>query len=214
MENSGDSNAGETRNCYEQEESSTWAEAEKKPAEWTDEKHSLYLKSMEAAFVNHLYKLLAQQSHKNFPLGSKPSRHKPTGTSAPSGQYKVFRYGCWSKLDFMREEPEVNQVKGSGVLTANPWIRHYKCSEGKGNRRISSKAASEKQNSQHSDDGDTEVTDQNFRDNDLDEEKSEMMQGIKRTRTSTDTVSNTDQVVPSESIIAQDSVTGVHGNED
>ncbi|EYU36302.1 hypothetical protein MIMGU_mgv1a014962mg [Erythranthe guttata] len=112
------------RNCDEQEETSNLVVAtESKPAEWTDEKHSLYLKSMEATFVNQLYKSL------NLLSGSKSSKQN-TASGGPSSQFKVLRDGCWSKIEFKGDREEVNQEE-EGVLFANPWIQHYRSSSEK-----------------------------------------------------------------------------------
>lgn len=42
------------------------------PTEWTDEKHSLYLKSMEASFVHQFYSSLSSNSSKEN-VGGNPS---------------------------------------------------------------------------------------------------------------------------------------------
>ncbi|KAL0392051.1 UNVERIFIED_CONTAM: Cold-regulated protein 27 [Sesamum radiatum] len=174
--------------------------------EWTDEKHSLYLKSMEATFVNQLYKsldLFGRQSEKNGISGSKSSKPKQTSIRAPSGQFKVLRDGCWSKLDFKRDGEEVNQEEESGVLLANPWIQHYRRSEKQDNRTLPASCSKaplattvnrcSAQNfqlwRQDSVGSNTEVTDQNFNDDDLEEEENcRRIHEIKRRKTSTDTI--------------------------
>ncbi|KAL0366187.1 UNVERIFIED_CONTAM: Cold-regulated protein 27 [Sesamum radiatum] len=186
--------------------------AETEPTEWTDEKHSLYLKSMEATFVNQLYKsldLFGRQSEKNSTSGSKSSKPKQTSIRAPSGQFKVLRDGCWSKIDFKRDEAEVNQEEESGVLLANPWIQHYRRSEKQDNRTYPAScskaplATTVNQCSvqnfqlwrQDSVGSNTEVTDQNFNDDDLEEENCTRIHEIKRRKTSTDTVPSNDQAI-------------------
>lgn len=57
--------------------------------EWTDEKHSLYLKSMEASFVNQLYdsmNFLGWNSQKEKLSGSKSSRQRHCNICTSSGQ--------------------------------------------------------------------------------------------------------------------------------
>ncbi|XP_061344722.1 cold-regulated protein 27-like [Gastrolobium bilobum] len=90
-------------------------------AEWTNEKHSMYIKSIEASFVNQLYD--SKQMRASF---------SPKGTSndpaTTSGQFKVLRCGCWQKISFERENPQMSRINQCHDLTANPWIRHYRSS--------------------------------------------------------------------------------------
>ncbi|KAL0352008.1 UNVERIFIED_CONTAM: Cold-regulated protein 27 [Sesamum calycinum] len=132
MEDSMDSSGAAARRSVEQEQTSTFMATESEAIEWTDEKHCLFLKSMESTFVNQLYKsidLFGWQSHKNCPSGSKPSKHKLTSIRASSGQFKVLRDGCWSKIDFRRDEPKVDQEEESEVPLTNPWIQRYGTSQ-------------------------------------------------------------------------------------
>ncbi|KAG2663668.1 hypothetical protein I3843_16G045000 [Carya illinoinensis] len=94
--------------------------------EWTDEKHSLYLKSMEASFVNQLYDSTDLLGFCRF---SDPaySRKKHLNTRITSGQFKVLRGGCWQKINFARAyDLQLKKAKGSRVLLTNPWIRHFR----------------------------------------------------------------------------------------
>lgn len=62
---------------------------ESMPTEWTDEKHSMYLKSMEASFVNDLYdsmEFLGWCPEKKDILLSKTSNQTRPKPSSPSGQ--------------------------------------------------------------------------------------------------------------------------------
>ncbi|XP_020231841.1 uncharacterized protein LOC109812314 isoform X2 [Cajanus cajan] len=85
-------------------------------AEWTDEKHSMYIKSIEASFVNQLY----------------DSKQMCKGTSidpaTTSGQFKVLRGGCWQKINFQRDNPQMSRISQCHDLTENPWIQHYRTS--------------------------------------------------------------------------------------
>jgi hypothetical protein len=81
--------------------------------EWTDEKHSLYLKSMEASFVSQLY----SRSQEDFSSNPK---------SNPSGQFKVLRGGCWQTVSHRRTDLPVKKSDGSQNILANPWIRHFR----------------------------------------------------------------------------------------
>ncbi|KAH9758246.1 hypothetical protein WN944_008567 [Citrus x changshan-huyou] len=87
--------------------------------EWTDEKHSLYLKSMEASFVNQLY------SAADIPARSDVTSSRKMHC-ATSGQFKILRRGCWQKLYLERPEFQPNRTCNSHGLSANPWIRHFK----------------------------------------------------------------------------------------
>ncbi|KAK7321691.1 hypothetical protein VNO77_32560 [Canavalia gladiata] len=83
-------------------------------AEWTDEKHSMYIKSIEASFVNQLYD--AKQMRASY---------DPATTS---GQFKVLRGGCWQKINFERVNPQKCRINQCHDLTASPWIQHYRSS--------------------------------------------------------------------------------------
>ncbi|CAI8606308.1 unnamed protein product [Vicia faba] len=76
--------------------------------EWTDEKHSMYIKSIEASFVNDLY-------------------DSKQGNST-TGQFKVLRGGCWQKMNFERENSQMSRGNSRNDLIANPWIQHYRSS--------------------------------------------------------------------------------------
>ncbi|XP_050214966.1 cold-regulated protein 27 [Mercurialis annua] len=87
--------------------------------EWTDEKHRLYLKSMEASFVNQLYNsmdLLDLRLKKEM-----PEQQVHPNTCTPSGQFKVLRGGSWQNVNFQKPESQVNvDILGS------PWIQHFR----------------------------------------------------------------------------------------
>ncbi|XAR61889.1 hypothetical protein NMG60_11016433 [Bertholletia excelsa] len=99
--------------------------------EWTDEKHSLYLKSMEASFVNELYNsfdLLGWCSERENLPDSKIIGKKHASTQTSSGQFKVLRRGCWGKINFKRHEQQLEKEDGCNILLGNPWIRHFRSS--------------------------------------------------------------------------------------
>jgi hypothetical protein len=187
--------------------------------EWTDKKHSMYLKSMEASFVNDLYNsadTLGWRSQRQ--LGEKHSN-----TCISSGQYKVLRGGCWEKVNFESQKQQTNKENGPHVLLANPWIQHFRSACREQNvlscdlqERISfgslevrtiqkialapaDLAANMKQFPLcHSDSvgSDTEVTDQNFIDEDSEGEKANHVQEAKRRKILAVPPSSNDQVVP------------------
>ncbi|XP_009776055.1 cold-regulated protein 27 isoform X2 [Nicotiana tabacum] len=185
-----------------------------KSIEWTDEKHSSYLKSMEASFVDQLYgslDLVGWHSQNDLSK-SKSSRQKHAN---PLGQYKVFQDGCWTKIDFGKDEPQLNKTNESGTVLASPWIKHYK-SQGTHQMRVNSNLQGNttlvKQNqSPASDFGSsrknyvTEVMDQNFVDEDIEEGNSSSREhSTKRTKISLRAGTSSDQVVPSHAFSMTD----------
>ncbi|XP_048436872.1 cold-regulated protein 27 isoform X2 [Pyrus x bretschneideri] len=104
------------------------APTETMSTEWTDEKHSMYLKSMEASFVNQLYNSMdsrGRNSQKGNSSHPKLSRQKQPqfNSRAPSGRFKVLRGGCWQKVNFVRAEAE---ARADEDLLANPWFLHFR----------------------------------------------------------------------------------------
>ncbi|AES59431.1 hypothetical protein MtrunA17_Chr1g0153331 [Medicago truncatula] len=87
--------------------------------EWTDEKHSMYIKSIEASFVNDLYD--SKQPGASFSSKGRPNE-------STTGQFKVLRGGCWQKLNFERENPQMSKVNPHNDFIASPWIQHYRSS--------------------------------------------------------------------------------------
>ncbi|KAF9622537.1 hypothetical protein IFM89_031941 [Coptis chinensis] len=75
--------------------------------EWTNEKHSLYLDSMEASFVRQLH-MLSKQSN------------------ATSNQFKVLQSGSWKKISFEPAKPKTSTADDSRTLLENQWIRHFR----------------------------------------------------------------------------------------
>ncbi|KAL4583553.1 hypothetical protein LXL04_008131 [Taraxacum kok-saghyz] len=141
-------------NLAEQEESSIMESQKKQSSEWTNVKHSLYLKSIEASFINQLYNSLDMQSRQT--------------QKTSSSQFKVLQGGCWSNKK-LRGENENPQPKHSKRSNNNPWIRHFtKASPFLQERLLSDLACSN-----------TEVTDQNFVE-DLSMEKADRPNNRKR----------------------------------
>lgn len=97
--------------------------------EWTNEKHNLYLSSIEATFVNQLY----GREHLSSNLRGWLSRtQKKTNSSQSnpnkqqSGQFKVLREGCWEDFKFERAKSRAVVENESRHLLANPWVQHFK----------------------------------------------------------------------------------------
>ncbi|XP_057469363.1 cold-regulated protein 27-like [Actinidia eriantha] len=199
--------------------------------EWTDEKHSLYLKSMEASFVDDLYNsfdLLGWRSQREQSPDPKFSGQKHASTRMSSGQFKVLQSGRWGNINFEIQKSQVNKADKSGVILANPWIRHFrsarrkkilasyfhqeKAAFGSLGVRASGKialtsaalAANLEQFSacrshlrQYDSVGsNTEVTDQNFVDEDVEGGNASHKCNAKRMKTSVVATPSNDQVVP------------------
>lgn len=101
---------------------------EDKSAEWTDEKHRLYLESIETSFVNQLHNssdLLGWRQQKGNLSNIKSARQARCNPRVPSGQFKVLRRGCWQKVNFERHGFQVNKEDESLGFLASPWIRHF-----------------------------------------------------------------------------------------
>ncbi|CAE6224084.1 unnamed protein product [Arabidopsis arenosa] len=183
--------------------------------EWTNEKHSLYLKSMEASFVDQLYNSLrALGKNENvseltrFGSGRKPSQEQKINVKQPENRING-RHG--SSHEFLR----------------SPWIKHYKplvktqisvtdkpesqvVSSSNGKKVIvicsSGSASNLKQICSHSRDhdqisvGEAEVSDQNF----VNEGTKGENGSSKKMKTVMSESSSTDQVVPLNKLLEHD----------
>ncbi|GAV85225.1 hypothetical protein CFOL_v3_28663 [Cephalotus follicularis] len=115
----------------DQEDSSTLDSPEtvSMSTQWTDEKHRLYLQSMEASFVDQLYTsmdLLGRRSKKANLSVLKSSRQMHHNSSTASGQFKIHRDGYWEKINFESPDFQLDKKDESHALMASPWIRHYR----------------------------------------------------------------------------------------
>ncbi|XP_052200745.1 cold-regulated protein 27 [Diospyros lotus] len=222
---SGDSASSESRQSLSQESLAR----ESMCTEWTDEKHSLYLNSMEASFVNELYNsfdLLGWRSQNHHCSDTKSLGKKHASVRVSSGQYKVLRSGCWGKINFDRHESRLEKADGSGGLLTNPWIRHFRSSfrhknaassfveqapygtpavhvKGKTELTSALDTSLEQSSACHSHlplydsvGSSTEVTDQNFVDQDIEGEKGSHRLNAKRMKSSAARTPSNDQVVP------------------
>ncbi|WOH02861.1 hypothetical protein DCAR_0522251 [Daucus carota subsp. sativus] len=179
--------------------------------EWTDEKHNEYLQSMEASFVDQLYNSLdlhGSQSHKEHLSDPKSSRQMHVSTRIPSGQFKVLRDGCWTKVNFRRGEAPSRIANDPRDISVNPWVRHYRSGHRHQTHQtvaspsIQGKTILDSKNPFHmlqpnlchhdTADSNTEVTDQNFVDEDLDKEVASQTEIKAAVLAST----SSDQVVP------------------
>ncbi|KAF3971508.1 hypothetical protein ACB098_01G028000 [Castanea mollissima] len=156
-------------------------------SDWTDEKHSLYLKSMEASFVNELY----------------DNRQKHLNTRNPSGQFKVLRGGCWQKVNFNRADLQLKKaadVQKNGASKSQALgLAGNNSNSSCGRATCNSNQIHARQfHSCHQDliDDNTEVSDQNFVDETVEGEKESSKHNAKRIKSSTASTSSHDQVVP------------------
>ncbi|KAL0909029.1 hypothetical protein M5K25_023551 [Dendrobium thyrsiflorum] len=98
-------------------------------SEWTDEKHKLYLSSIEATFVDQLY---GREHLSSSFMGWLSRTQKKTNSSqlTPnkqlSGQFKVLREGCWEDFNFDRAKGRAVVENESRQLLANPWVQRFK----------------------------------------------------------------------------------------
>ncbi|KAF8776098.1 hypothetical protein HU200_003782 [Digitaria exilis] len=76
-------------------------------AGWTDERHMLYISSMEASFVDQLY------NHGHHP-------HNTIGNG-----FKVLRRGVWEYIKYEKTNARV-QSGTKCCLPASPWIQHFR----------------------------------------------------------------------------------------
>ncbi|XP_047965376.1 cold-regulated protein 27-like isoform X2 [Salvia hispanica] len=195
-----DSSEFSSRNSVEQEETSKF-EREVMAPEWTDEKHCLFLKSMESTFINQLYKsieMFGLQSHTSSASRSKPLKQKQTCTRT-SGQFKVLRDGFWSKVDFQKDESEHDQGEEYKVPLSNPWIQRYRNSKIQTTKRCPSSAkaplaTTHKSNMSPPREDYNEMTDQNFNDEAAAEDNSAKIDEM-------NTTGSNDQVVPNDNTI-------------
>lgn len=180
--------------------------------EWTDEKHSQYLKSMEASFVNQLYNSLDLLGSRLQKENLSDPKLSSQNTRTLSGQFKVLRGGCWQSVNFRKTELQASKADGSQALPTNPWIRHFRSSSkhqaiapptlqenaASLSEEIHSGAKSHAHSCyQDSVGSHTEVSGQNFvdDDDDVEGENASSMCGAKRMKTLVAGSSN-DQVVP------------------
>ncbi|XP_042407118.1 cold-regulated protein 27-like [Zingiber officinale] len=168
---------------------------------WTDEKHTLFLNSIESSFVNELHN--GEYNSKAFYCGiSRTNTHRGScgqyeknETDLKSGQFKVLYK---ESLVYNKGKKNAQLEIGSKTLSANPWIRHFRspCVVTKRNSQFTQPSphiASEG----HYGEG-TEVSDQNFMDDGpISEKRSSIIGGKRKLRAAMIHDSINDQLVPS-----------------
>ncbi|XP_074279259.1 cold-regulated protein 27-like isoform X2 [Silene latifolia] len=107
---------------------------ESTPSEWTDEKHSLYLKSMEASFVQQLYSSMeSSRLHSNRKHHSHMRSRNQTESNSTGQRIQVGRV-----------EPRPRQIEERQFLLQNPWIQHFR-TKGRENKTVQENASFEGQ---------------------------------------------------------------------
>ncbi|CAK9140985.1 unnamed protein product [Ilex paraguariensis] len=92
---------------------------------WTNEKHNLYLDQLEASFVGQLNRsmgLLASEQNKWDPNSS---RRLPVNSNNSSEQFTVLQDGCWKKINFEKNQPLLNIAADSNVFRS-PRRYHFR----------------------------------------------------------------------------------------
>ncbi|XP_011017197.1 PREDICTED: uncharacterized protein LOC105120623 [Populus euphratica] len=206
-------------------------------SEWTDEKHNLYLKSMEASFVNQLNNsigLLGWRSRKGRSVPNL-SGEVNCSTCRPSGQFKVHQRGGWQKINFRRPESQLSSAKDSRGFLTSPWIQQFTPArkpdgatspahqEGAIQSRginlnwkkavlccpATNSKLSHFGNSCHHDfvESNTEMSGQNFVDEDIEGERASSSFSSKRLKSLKTDTSSSDQVVPHGKTPVEEDVT-------
>lgn len=87
--------------------------------EWTNERHSLFLDSMEASFVRRLH-------NHEYDSVDKLGHHSRMDNLQDPNQFKMLQSGCWKKTNFEFSQPKTKAVDGRRALLDNQWIRHFR----------------------------------------------------------------------------------------
>lgn len=117
--------------------------------EWTDEKHSSYLDSIEASFVKKMYDKeycaldlcgRAPKEPENLDPDSAESR---LNFPSPFNEFKVWQKGCW------RKPPHFDKCQQSAVPTVlgSPWVQHFRKLVSSNKRAVQSSSVNESWNS-------------------------------------------------------------------
>lgn len=188
--------AGIDPSCFVEEEEVS--SLEPMSCKWTDEKHSLYLKSMEASFVNQLYNsmdVFGWQSHEQHQSNPRSTNNVDVHNRT-SGKFKGYPRGCWQNGNRYVGSPSgggtevVGSPSGGGTLDlaslpssdnglpmnfrGNKALAHGSC------RQFSSNQLH--RNSLNNDRGLSEVSDQNFVEEDAVERRGNRFHKAKRSR--------------------------------
>lgn len=183
-------------------------------AGWTDERHMVYISSMEASFVNQLY------NHE----------YNANQNDSSGNGFKVLRGGVWEKHNFGRTNASA-RIGDKYCLPASPWIQHFRprdCSSNargdetealvgdhesgirtiRGRGPLSHEREWEACKGENLLDESTEVSDQNFADDEVEVDAESSKACKKRRLGSISTTVPNDQVDPSENLFANTKAVG------
>ncbi|KAJ3673217.1 hypothetical protein LUZ60_006591 [Juncus effusus] len=98
---------------------------------WTNEKHLLYIVSLEESFMNQLYGSPFHLHFKNLIGQNKRCSNSSITTQnhSQTSQFKVLKQGCWKNMNFEERKSRVQSPQGNNAASAisvSPWIRHFK----------------------------------------------------------------------------------------
>ncbi|KDP42273.1 hypothetical protein JCGZ_01597 [Jatropha curcas] len=95
-------------------------------AVWTDEKHRLYLDSLEASFVNQLHHSIAlRDCLQEVSLGTCSSEALSTNSCNPSHQFMVLQDGSWKNITPKRNKPLSESTSSSRFVEKNILTGHF-----------------------------------------------------------------------------------------
>ncbi|XP_038887003.1 cold-regulated protein 27 isoform X1 [Benincasa hispida] len=183
---------------------------------WTDEKHRLYLDSLEASFVQGLH-----QHRRRHALSMEQKMHwKPFMPNISSSELMILQDASWQKANIGRNDPSLDKTADSPAILEDLWINRFpsagkqctpeipdvleecgSCSDRRHLRNTSNSCGSARSSQQippccrDSNIIITEVSDQNF----VDDHPRELSGGIpiaKRLKKVSSDSSGNDQVVP------------------
>ncbi|KAB1208532.1 hypothetical protein CJ030_MR7G007475 [Morella rubra] len=108
-------------------------------AEWTDEKHSLYLDSLEASFITELQRSMNLRAccSQDKTWRTYSSEQPQANILNSSDPLVVPRDGCWQKINFERDDPVLDSTADSHAVLGSPCIGDFTSS---GKRRYESSA--------------------------------------------------------------------------
>ncbi|KAJ4836335.1 hypothetical protein Tsubulata_007296 [Turnera subulata] len=93
---------------------------------WTDEKHGLYLESLETSFVNQLQHFIGLRGcRQEIAPGLHSYQELSANGCGNSDQFMVLQDGCWQKVKFSRKEPLLDSTADSYSIPSNPQICYF-----------------------------------------------------------------------------------------
>ncbi|KAK6253538.1 hypothetical protein QUC31_015258 [Theobroma cacao] len=95
---------------------------------WTNEKHNLYLDFLEASFVKQLHCSISLHGchSKEEIWGSYPTQKLPAKGHNSSDQISILQDGCCQKIDYESNDPLLDSTADSNQILGSPWIEHFR----------------------------------------------------------------------------------------